>query len=306
MFSVIIPVHNKEEYVVAAIDSVLAQSFNDFELILIDDCSSDRSARLIEPYKSDKVRIFYRDTPGPGGYAARNLGVEKAKYQWITFLDADDVWYSNHLETACELIKKYQGVEFFSFSREKIYKNQRTGFFHPIEEMLECDAALKRYSRKDIFHTNAVVIGKDLFITAGGFPAGQCKRGGDSDLWLRLLLSCDSVVVSPVVSSCYVLDNSGVIYGKSKVEKQHPVQRTVVEYLNKNPDSKVNTALKILSNRKNISWLSARKRAGDFTFSELGVIYFSCLDSTSVKQIIKLFVPLPVSRISANIRKNLS
>jgi glycosyltransferase involved in cell wall biosynthesis len=296
MFSVIIPVHNKKEHVVAAIESVLAQAYDKFELILIDDCSSDGSAELIKPYESENVKIYSRDTPGPGGYAARNLGVEKANYKWVTFLDADDVWFSNHLQTAYDLINKYQQADFFSFSREKIYKGKKSGYFHPVEEQVDCNTALKRFSRKDIFHTNAVVINRDLFFSAGGFPAGKCKRGGDSDLWLRLLLGCKFVVVSPVVTSCYVLDNSGVIYGKSSVEKIHPVKDTVISHMRKNPKLNNASDLKRLSNRKSISWLAARKRSGDFSLGELSIIYFDCLDFASAKQVIKLLITSSVER----------
>lgn len=306
MFSVIIPVHNKKEYVVAAIESVLSQTYDAYELILIDDCSTDGSSELIIPYESDKIKIYKRDTPGPGGYAARNMGVEKASYQWITFLDADDIWYSNHLQTAYEFINKYQLVNFFSFSRDKIFKGEKSSFVHSKEEKIDFDVALERFSQKDIFHTNAVVIDKGLFIAAGGFPAGQCKRGGDSDLWLRLLLNCDSIVISPIVTSCYALDNSGVIYGKASVESQHPVHKTTIQYLHNNLKENVNVSLKKLSNRKNISWLVARRRSGTFNLSELKVIYFNCLNMAQAKQIIKLITPLHVAKINSFLRKGTS
>lgn len=303
MFSVIIPVHNKKEHVVAAIESVLAQTYDGYELILIDDCSTDGSAELLRPYESNRVRIYKRDTPGPGGYAARNLGVEKSNHKWVTFLDADDVWYSNHLQTARDLIEKYEEVGFISFSRDKIFRGEKSGFFHPREEKIDRDTALARFSRKDIFHTNAVAIKRELFIEAGGFPAGQCKRGGDSDLWLRLLLKCSSIVVSPVVTSCYAMDNSGVIYGKSSVERQHPVQKTVIDFIKNNPHTKIKSRLKRLSNRKNISWLAARKRSGDFSLSELSVIYYSSLDLAGVNKLLKLFVPLSITNFTASIKK---
>lgn len=293
MFSVIIPVHNKKEHVIAAIESVLAQTYDGYELILIDDCSSDGSLELILPYESDRIKIYKREIPGPGGYAARNLGVEKASYQWVTFLDADDVWYSNHLHTAFELINKYQHTRFFSFSRDKIFKGKKSGFFHAKEEQVDRVLALERFSKKDIIHTNAVVIDKDLYVDVGGFPAGQCKRGGDSDLWLRLILSCDNIVVSPIITSCYALDNSGVIYGKASVDKQHPVHKTSIKYMNKYKSKRISKALKKLSNRKNISWLLARKRSGVFTISELKLIYFRYLGMDGVKQVAKLISPLP-------------
>lgn len=306
MFSVIIPVHNKKEYVVDAIESVLAQTYDDYELILIDDCSTDGSGELILPYESDRIKIYKRDMPGPGGYAARNLGVEKASYQWATFLDADDTWYSNHLQSAFDLINKYSEAKFFSFSREMIFKGQKNAFIHPKEEQVDSRIALKRFTRYDIFHTNAVVVDKNLYINAGGFPADKCKRGGDSDLWLRLLLTCDSVVVTPKITSCYVLDNSGVVYGRAKVENIHPVKKTVERYIEKNPNTKIQGDLKKLSNRKSISWFAARKRGGDFSFNEISEIYLGHLDSASAKQLVKLLFPLSFKEKITKFKKSKS
>lgn len=303
MFSVIIPVHNKREHVVAAIESVLAQTYDAYELILIDDCSTDGSDELLVPYKSDNIKIYKRDTPGPGGYAARNLGVKMARHQWLTFLDADDVWHPNHLETACGLIKKYDQIGFFSFSREKIFEGYKSAFIHPREEKVDQFDILERFSIRDIFHTNAVMVRKQLFTDAGGFPAGQCKRGGDSDLWLRILLNCDSIVVSPCVTSCYSLDNSGVIYGKEKVEKLHPVYKTVIDFINKNPQSEIIKALKRISNRKSVSWLSARKRNGEFKISELNVIFFSSLNLATLRGCLKLMLPRPFAKIKVRVKK---
>ena len=88
-FSVVIPVFNKDEHVERAINSVLCQSFEDFELLLICDPSTDSSTDKVEKIMDSKVKIFYRDEPGPGGYAARNLGIVNATADWVAFLDAD-------------------------------------------------------------------------------------------------------------------------------------------------------------------------------------------------------------------------
>jgi len=91
-FSIVIPVHNKAPYLGRSIGSVINQNFTDFELILIDDASADRSLVEMQKFADPRIRILHRDAPGAGGYAARNLGVMEAKAEWVAFLDADDEW----------------------------------------------------------------------------------------------------------------------------------------------------------------------------------------------------------------------
>ncbi|WP_386776263.1 glycosyltransferase family A protein [Litchfieldella rifensis] len=306
MFSVIIPVFNKEKHVKSAIESVLNQENDNYEMILIDDCSTDESAKIIDSYKNNKIRTFKRHEPGLGGYAARNLGVSKARYPWIAFLDADDFWYKNHLHHAEKLIMKYPHIESFNFSREKIERGKKTRFVHLKEGVISSEDAIAQYSRKDVFHTNSVVISKSLFERTGGFPAGKCCRGGDGDLWLRMLLSCKSIVVSQEITSCYVIDNSGVIYGKGKVGERHPIYNTVIGYLKKNPASSMAEDLKRLANRKNISWALARKRSHEFSLRQLRIIFISCLGINDWLKIVQLLSPLPIIRLMLFFRKKAS
>ncbi|MBC7103711.1 MAG: glycosyltransferase family 2 protein, partial [Parvibaculum sp.] len=103
-FSVVIPVHNKVAHVLEAIESVVAQTYAPYEVILVDDASTDGSAERIASVKDDRIRILKRSEPGPGGYAARNLAIKEAKGDWIAFLDADDAWKPDHLEKVAEVI----------------------------------------------------------------------------------------------------------------------------------------------------------------------------------------------------------
>ena len=89
-FSVIIPVGNKAPHLDRSINSVLNQSFKDFELILIDDATTDGSAAKLAGFTDYRIRLLKRSQPGPGGYAARNLGIKESRTNWIAFLDADD------------------------------------------------------------------------------------------------------------------------------------------------------------------------------------------------------------------------
>lgn len=105
-FSVVIPLYNKAPYICRAIDSVLRQTLKPVEIIVIDDCSTDGGPDKVAAYADTRIRIVNRDVPGPGGYAARNLGVLQATGEWIAFLDADDEWHPGHLEHMSMLVKK--------------------------------------------------------------------------------------------------------------------------------------------------------------------------------------------------------
>ena len=92
--SVIVPVYNTEKYLHRCVDSILAQTFTDFELLLIDDGSTDSSGAICDEYaqKDSRVRVFHKENGGAS--SARNLGLDNATGEWITFCDSDDFVYS--------------------------------------------------------------------------------------------------------------------------------------------------------------------------------------------------------------------
>lgn len=91
--SVIVPVYNAKKYLHRCIDSILSQTFTDFELLLIDDGSKDKSGAICDEYavKDNRVRVFHKENGGVS--SARNLGLDNARGEWITFIDADDYLY---------------------------------------------------------------------------------------------------------------------------------------------------------------------------------------------------------------------
>lgn len=122
--SVIVPVYNVEQYLCRCIDSILAQTFTDFELLLIDDGSRDRSGEICDKYarKDERVRVFHKENGGV--CLARNLGLEKAKGEWISFVDGDDFldcdYYCNFLSfhDASDLV--FTGFQIIESDKKKI------------------------------------------------------------------------------------------------------------------------------------------------------------------------------------------
>lgn len=109
--SVIIPLYNKETIVRKSIESVLSQSFKDFELIIVNDGSTDRSMEIVHSIEDKRIRLMEQDNTGPS--AARNKGIYSAKADWIVFLDADDEFEPGALEHFHRLTLKYPQADMF-------------------------------------------------------------------------------------------------------------------------------------------------------------------------------------------------
>ena len=117
MISIIVPVYNAGKYIKETIESVLSQSYGDFELLLVDDCSPDNSAEIIKGFLDERVR-YVKQPENMGAWAARNRGLEEAKGRYIAFLDSDDLWDKDKLKNEFEFMQKenagfvFTGYEF--------------------------------------------------------------------------------------------------------------------------------------------------------------------------------------------------
>lgn len=102
--SVIIPVYNVENYISACLDSVLRQNYRDYEIVVVDDESQDKTLQIVEKYAENNENIVVLKTEHGGQAKARNLGMQHASGQYITFLDGDDYWEGEHLEKLCDIL----------------------------------------------------------------------------------------------------------------------------------------------------------------------------------------------------------
>ena len=105
--SIIVPVYNAERYLHRCIDSILAQTFRDFELLLIDDGSKDNSGYICDEYaeKDERVKVWHKENGGVS--SARNVGLDNARGEWVTFADSDDWLESNAFAYYDELTNKH-------------------------------------------------------------------------------------------------------------------------------------------------------------------------------------------------------
>ena len=187
-FSVIIPLYNKAPYVRKALESVCAQTYRDYELIVINDGSTDNSAVVADEYLKATDGIDYQiiSQQNAGVSAARNNGVAQAHGEYIAFLDADDWWDPTYLERMAQLIEGYPDAGLYACNyvyykpgKTHVALNIPTGYINYPKAYYESNAMP--------VWTGAAIIPRKVFDEMGGFPLG-IKLGEDFLLWSKIAL----------------------------------------------------------------------------------------------------------------------
>ncbi len=182
--SVVIPLYNKVRTIRRAIDSALAQTYADFELIVVDDGSTDDGGKIVQSYADSRIRLVSQ--PNAGVSAARNRGVAEARSELMAFLDADDEWRPTFLEAATDALNRFpEAVAAFTN-----YLLTTT-----MAPALPCDEnappiLIDDYFRFYLEHGDGMwpscsVVRREALLEAGRFPVGR-KMGEDLDTWFRL------------------------------------------------------------------------------------------------------------------------
>lgn len=145
MVSIIVPVYNAEKYIEATIKTVQKQTYEDWELILVDDCSTDRSVEVIKKYigENEKIRLICKTING-GAAKARNTGIDAARGRYIAFLDADDIWYREKLEKQMAFMEKHDAAFVFTAYEFGDESGMPTGKAVHVPKTLDYKAALSR------------------------------------------------------------------------------------------------------------------------------------------------------------------
>ncbi len=185
-FSVVIPLYNKEQYIQRSLDSVLSQTLSDFEVIVIDDGSTDGGPGIVESCKDLRVRLVRQ--PNGGVSAARNRGIAEARGEWTAFLDADDEYQPAFLRKVRECAERFPTAGAI-YSRAA-WMNGETQVNIPQDQVNEPTLLADylhfvAYEKGYEINSSAVAARHDIFARAGLFPAG-IKIGEDSDMWLRV------------------------------------------------------------------------------------------------------------------------
>lgn len=289
-FSVVIPIHNKLPHLERSINSVLNQTFQDFEILLIDDASTDGSSEKIKEFKDPRISIFTRNEPGPGGYAARNLGIEKAKGEWIAFLDADDEWHTDMLSTIADVMQKEKSAELIACNwiirregkQEEIVQKEKKRKSEYTDFML-----IDYLNNPKYVWTGAVVCHKALIDKAGAFPDGRaCKRGGDVDTWIRWLDASTKNIYIYKVLSYYYQDTINQV--TSKPNKVFCAYNSIRQIYLREKDPSLRKAIKRFNNKFVYNMLARQVKAGmPIDYSAIQKMY---LNEYSLLRVAKLHV----------------
>ena len=213
MISVIIPLYNKESCIERTIKSVLNQSFRDFELVIVDDGSTDKSAEIVKSISDKRIRYAYKQNGGVS--SARNYGVQIAKYDWIFFLDADDILLDNAFHSLFECVQIYNNVQVVVGGCIIQNGNDKKAIVPSKKKILK--KPLKSWWLNDIFpRTGNLLITKKAFLSLGEFDE-RLSFNEDYGFLLRML-SIYEVACSPFATMIYTDDSKTLSQRKTPVE----------------------------------------------------------------------------------------
>jgi len=211
--SIIVPIYNAENYLKLCVDSILAQSFTDFELILVDDGSQDKSLTICKHYSETDSRVIVVNQDNGGVSSARNHGLEVAKGDYICFVDADDHVSPSYLEHLVRPALQNDRIDLVLQGRIKCESGKQTkiapdrdgvyflsedsGFFKDVSLFRFC-AVYSKLFKRDIIQKHGIAFSKSL------------NHGEDFDFLANYLLYCDGVQVSTCANYYYMINDGSL------------------------------------------------------------------------------------------------
>ncbi|SEM18741.1 Glycosyltransferase involved in cell wall bisynthesis [Aquimarina amphilecti] len=263
-FSIIIPLYNKEKNIAKTIQSVFDQDCIDFELIIINDGSTDKSEKVVTSFIDERIQYFLTENKGVAN--ARNLGIAKAKGELIAFLDADDYWYPNHLTVLSKLYKKFPDVGLLATSYEKRFSTKSIFLanFKNINassnSLMIVDDFFDSSSIDAIAWTSACAVPKSVFNTIKDFDS-SITHGEDTDLWIRIALQY-KVALATYLTATYNLD------AKNRSKEIDIKKKTFLKFEKFEKEEKHNISLKKYLDVNRYSIALEHKISGDHISSK--------------------------------------
>ncbi|ACL16192.1 glycosyltransferase family 2 protein [Methanosphaerula palustris] len=200
--SVVIPLYNKEPYIARALNSVLAQTVQDFEVLVVDDGSTDGGVKVVRGMRDPRIQLVQQENCGVS--AARNRGIEESRAALIAFLDADDEWLPAFIETIVRLQALYPDAGLFGTAYEVDFPGSMVPRIYrkSLGDRLLSSyfGALVQFGSM-IFNSSSFAAPKDVLMDVGGFPSGV-RWNEDGTLWGKIALHYP-VAYSPDVCSIY-------------------------------------------------------------------------------------------------------
>ncbi len=238
-FSVIIPLYNKEFFIEKTLQSVLGQTFKDFEIIIVNDGSTDGSLEKINKFKDHRIKLFEQENQGVS--VARNKGMEMAKGEYFCFLDADDEWTYNYLENLYSTIKKFPDAGMYCSRYKTKIANEKFTYCNFIDISEDYEGYVKDFFGSSIkcrignSSANAIhhKIVKDL-----GYFNEALSNGEDIDYWIRIAIKYPVVIGKNTTVIYHFLQTNKSLSRKDINKKKIPSFDQFLEDEKKNPSLK--------------------------------------------------------------------
>lgn len=271
-FSIVIPVYNKERFVAETLKSVLTQSFTDFEIIVINDGSTDQSETKILEFDDDRIRYFSKENEGVA--ATRNFGIKKATSDFICFLDSDDYWCPDFLETMHSFTSEFPEEKVFACAIEIGTKKNyiKAQYSIPKKSDFEIVDFFEASQKECVLWTSSVCIHKTVFGKAGTFDT-KIMHGEDTELWIRIGLQFPIVFIQKVLAR-YVFDEKSVSRNLNYFFEPYTFNKYAT-HENQNPDLKkymdLNRFSAVIKSKLNGDWKTAMEIYAEIDLKNLSL-----------------------------------
>lgn len=239
VFSVIIPLYNKEAFIEDTIKSVLNQSFQDFEVIIIDDGSTDNSLDLVQQFTDS--RIFIIQQFNKGASSARNTAIDYSKSEYIVLLDADDFWYKDHLFELKKCITLFDKAVLYcnnyKIKRSHTFVIDSVFNFNYKKDCLIIDDFFKANIINSIPSSSSVAFRKTDFYKIKGYDI-KLRNGQDTDLWIKFGL-IGAIAFNPAITMIYHVFDSLSLSNKEHNDDRYWLINNYSEQEKTNPSLKL-------------------------------------------------------------------
>ena len=219
--SILLPVFNGKRFIVPAINSVLNQTYKDFELLIYNDGSTDSTLEIIESFNDKRIKIF-NSSENKGIVYALNFLIDKSQGDYIARIDSDDIWYNNKLQIQVDLAKsKNKPVFIASFAR--LIDDKGKSFPTKFKQYSE-PSDIKRYlpNSNFIIHSS-VLLSKDIFKKVGNYR-DKYLHTEDYDLWLRIMDADIEIIITPEILLDYRVSIYSVNFRFRKLQSKNVIR----------------------------------------------------------------------------------
>lgn len=228
MVSVIMPAFNRAYIIERAIQSVVNQTYRDWELIIIDDASEDRTQEVVKEYMNSNV-VYFRNQKNLGANVSRNIGVAHAKGDLLAFLDSDNYWPEDKLEIQMEIMKRNQEKRCFLYGKARVADGEVVRIFP--KNIYSHEELKEKEMLGNILDLNTMLLKKEIFKEAGAFDE-ELERFQDWELILRLMIcfdveaiGCDKILSYNEIQENSIGRRAGYIGACGKILRKHLCSR---------------------------------------------------------------------------------